>query len=124
MIILKRATPETTSFLSHVAILGADKNEIVPPEFTVLQHTMTSNDANLNMGAKGKRTYLCVRYMKHGLRVTSLSMVSQHQKEAPHDSFRLRSTVGGGDATMGEKSKDPYHLCYSKDWASPMLTPS
>lgn len=124
MIILKRATPETTSFLSHVAILGADKNEIVPPEFTVLQHTMTSNDANLNMGAKGKRTYLCVRYMKHGLRVTSLSMVSQHQKEAPHDSFRLRSTVGGGDATLGEKSKDPYHLCFSKDWASLMLTPS
>ena len=124
MIILKRATPETTSFLSHVAILGADKNEIVPPEFTVLQHTMTSNDANLNLGAKGKRTYLCVRYMKHGLRVTSLSMVSQHQKEAPHDSFRLRSTVGGGDATLGEKSKDPYHLCFSKDWASLMLTPS
>ena len=124
MIILKRATPETTSFLSHVAILGADKNEIVPPEFSVLQHTMSADDANLNLGAKGKRTYLCVRYMKHGLRITSLSMVSQHQKEAPHDSFRLRSTVGGGDATLGEKSKDPYHLCFSKDWASLMLTPS
>ena len=124
MIILKRATPETTSFLSHVAILGVDKNEIVPPEFTVLQHTMSSNDANLNLGAKGKRTYLCVRYMKHGLRITSLSMVSQHQKEALHDSFRLRSTVGGDDATLGEKSKEPYHLCFSKDWASLMLTPN
>lgn len=124
MIVVKPATEESTSFLSHIAVIALDRNEITPPEFTILEHTPSGKDANLNYGSKGKLTYLCVRYLKQGLRITSLTMVSQLQKEMHSDSFRLRTTVGGSDATLGEKSKEPYQLCFSKDWSSLMLTPS
>lgn len=105
-------------------MIALDRNEITPPEFTVLDHTPSGKDANLNFGSKGKLTYLCVRYLKHGLRITSLTMVPQLQKETMTDSFRLRTTVGGADATLGEKSKEPYQLCFSKNWSYLMLTPS
>ena len=124
MIVVKPATEESTSFLSHIAVIALDRNEITPPEFTILEHTPSGKDANLNFGSKGKLTYLCVRYLKQGLRITSLTMVPQLQKEMQSDSFRLRTTVGGADATLGEKSKEPYQLCFSKDWSSLMLTPS
>lgn len=105
-------------------MIALDRNEITPPEFTILDHTPSGKDANLNFGSKGKLTYLCVRYLKHGLRITSLTMVPQLQKETMTDSFRLRTTVGGADATLGEKSKEPYQLCFSKNWSDLMLTPS
>ena len=121
---MKRALSGSVPLLSNIAVIALHQNEIVPPEFKMIDTTPSGADANLNFGVKGNQTYLCVRYLREGVHITNLLTLSQRQKDIPADAFRLRSTVGGKEATLGLMSKDPYHLYFVKDWASMLLTPS
>lgn len=121
---MKRASSDSVPLLSNIAVIALHQNEIVPPEFKMIDTTPSGADANLNFGVKGNQTYLCVRYLREGVHITNLLTLSQRQKDVHADAFRLRSTVGGKEATLGLMSKDPYHLYFAKDWASMLLTPS
>ena len=90
----------------------------------MISQTPSGADANLNNSTKGSPIYLCVRYLSEGLHITNLLSIPQRQKEIPENAFRLRHTLSRRDAVLGQMSKHPYHLCFTKDWASLLFIPS
>ena len=78
---MKPSTVDSPQFLSHIALISLDHREIVPAGFTVIRNTPSGEDANLNPHSKGKSVYLCVKYSRRAMRITSLKMITQRQKE-------------------------------------------
>lgn len=121
---MKPATAQTTRYLSHIAMLGNTRDDILPPGYTSITRTPNGSDANLSLLNKNSQCYLCVRYAEHGLRVTSLALTPRKKKDFPPGTrsgasgeigfFRMRKTIGGQSAKLGKKSQDAYLLVFKK----------
>ena len=80
---VKPATAQTTRYLSHIAIIGNAREDVLPPGYTSIMHTPSGLDANLSLLSKSSQCYLCVRYAEHGLRITSLALMPRKKKDLP-----------------------------------------
>lgn len=110
---MKPATAQTTRYLSHIAMLGNTRDDILPPGYTSITRTPNGSDANLSLLNKNSQCYLCVRYAEHGLRVTSLALTPRKKKDFPPGTrsgacgdHRLLPHAQNHRRTVGEAGKE------------------